>query len=122
LVQRRAAAACFQAEAGVEATAASFEVASSFEAGVAGVEEPRAAVEVKEEAAGAVNLSRKSVLVGRGEMRLGSHDPYGFWAESGDGGQVFGLSSALPSRKARFELLTRAGLEGFFEVSPAVPR
>jgi hypothetical protein len=83
LVQRRAAAARFQAEAGVEATAASFEVASSFqaeagvvataasfevassfEAGVAGVEEPGAAAEVKDEAAGAVDLS---VLLGRGE-------------------------------------------------------
>jgi hypothetical protein len=109
-------------EAGVEAAAASFEMASRVEAGVAGVEEPRAAAEVKEEVAGAVALSRESVLVGRGEMRLGSRDPYGFWAEPGDGGQVFGLSSALPSREARFELLTRAGLEGFFGVSPALPR
>jgi hypothetical protein len=55
-------------------------------------------------------------------MRLGSRDPYGFRAELGDAGQVFGLSPALPSREARFELLTRAGLEGFFGVSPAVLR
>jgi hypothetical protein len=66
--------------------------------------------------------SRENVSVGRGGMRFGSRDPYGFWAESGDAGQVFGLSPALPSREPRFELLTRAGLEGFFGVSLAVPR
>jgi hypothetical protein len=59
---------------------------------------------------------------GGGEMRFGSRDPYGFWAESEDAGQVFGLSLALPSREPRSELLTRAGLEGFFGVNPAVPR
>jgi hypothetical protein len=45
-----AAATRFQAEAGVEAAAAIFEVASRVEAGVAGVEEPGAAAEVKDEA------------------------------------------------------------------------
>jgi hypothetical protein len=50
--------------AGIEATAASFEVASSFEAGVAGVEEPGAAAEVKEEAAGGEEVQEERV---RGE-------------------------------------------------------
>jgi hypothetical protein len=55
-------------------------------------------------------------------MRSGSRDPCWILAQLRAGGGVSRPNSALPRCEARFELLYRAGLRGYFGASWAVPR
>jgi hypothetical protein len=57
-----------------------------------------------------------------GEMSEAGSDPCWSRARRGEAGWNFRPSSALLSREARFELLTRAGPRDLFQVRWAVPK